>query len=166
MYLQNVKFYEGWTESLPQLTLNAAAMKDLGIESPIQVMSLALSLATLTKCLADRISYLKHDQEPKPFSIKFLIDFLEVVITFLLCFLGQVFLILTNNDTIPVLINVPMLTIFLYPIICFTLIRFTRFKSNMLLSQILAIYWILVFGLNYLFNFVSFIIKLVEYFKF
>ena len=164
--MHNVKFYEGWTESIFQTLMNASAIADLGIESPVQYFSFALSMATLTKCLADRISYLKHDQEPKPFSIKFLIDFLEVVITFLLCFLGQVFLVLTNNDTIPVLINVPMLTIFLYPIICFTLIRFTRFKSNMLLSQILAIYWILVFGLNYLFNFVSFIIKLVEYFKF
>ena len=157
VYLHNVKFYEGWTESLLQSVLNVSAIADLGIESPVQYVSFALSMATLTKCLADRISYLKHDQEPKPFSVIFLIDLLEAIIMFLLCILGQVFLVLTNNDKIPVLINFPLLATCLYPIIWFILIRFTRFMSNMLLSHISAIYWILVFGLEYLFNFVSFI---------
>ena len=166
VYLHNVKFYEGWTESLLQSVLNVSAIADLGIESPVQYVSFALSMATLTKCLADRISYLKHDQEPKPFSITFLIDFLEVIVMFSLCFLGIVFLILTNNDTIPVLMSFPLLIICVNPIIWFTLMRFTRFISNTLLYHIFAIYLILAFGLNYLFNFVSFIRYLVKHFKF
>ena len=157
LYLQNVKFYEGWTESQSQITSTAGAMSDLGIESSMQYFSLALSLTTLTKCLAERVSYLKHNQEPKLFSIDFLIDLLEVIVIFGLCFLAFVFLILTNSATTPIWLSFIMLGIFFYAIVWFTLMRFTRFISNMLLYHLFAIYWILLFGLNYLFHFVSFI---------
>ena len=151
MYLQNMKFYEGWTESLSQLVLNAIAMGSLGIESPIQYFSLALSFVTLTKCLADRILYLKQ------FSTIFLINLLEVIFMFLLCLLGYVFQLLTNNDTIPAWLALSLAATILYPIIWFTLMKFTRLISNMSLHHIFAIYWILYFGLSYLFNFVSFV---------
>ena len=114
-------------------------------------------LVTGPKCLAERISYLKHNQEPKLFSIDFLIDLLEVIVIFGLCFLAFVFLILTNSATTPIWLSFIMLGIFFYAIVWFTLMRFTRFISNMLLYHLFAIYWILLFGLNYLFHFVSFI---------
>ena len=157
MYLQNIKFYEGWTESLPQIGFNIGAMRDLGIESQIQLLSFALSFATLTKCFADRISYLKHNQEPKLFSTIFLIDLLEVMIMFLLCYLGYSFPILTNTDKKPFWISLILVFIFGSSIIWFTLIRFTRFFSNILFHHFCALYCIVIFGLTYLFKFVSFI---------
>ena len=153
--MQNIKLYEGCTESLFQIGLNAGAISILGIESPVQYISFALSFATLTKCLAERISCLKHDQEPKFFSIIFLIDLVEAIIMCILCYLGYVFLILTNNETIPAWMAFSLVFLGLYPIIWFILMRFTRFLSNMFLYHIFAIHWILVFGLTYLFNFVS-----------
>ena len=144
VYLQNIKFYEGWTESLFQIMLNAAAMSDLGIESPIQYFSFTLSFATLTKCIADRISYLKHNRDLKLFSIRYLIDLLEGIIMFQLCFLGYVFQTLTNDEKIPSWMALPLISILLY-------------LSNVLLHHCFAVYWILVFGLQYLFNFVSFV---------
>ena len=154
MYLQNIKFYEGWIESYQQVMLNAGAMAMLGIESPLQYLSFALSFATLTKCLAERISYLKHNQEPKLFSITFLIDLLEVIIMYLLCFLGHIFLLLTNNHSTPLWIQI-FFVLTSTPIIWFPLMRFTRLLSNMLFYLIFAIRWILYLGLFYLINFVS-----------
>lgn len=157
VYLHNIKFYEGWTESFHQFGVNAAAIATFGIESPIQYLSLALSFVTGAKCVVERVSYVKHNQEPKLFSIRYLIDLLEVVIMFLLFYLGSLFLALTKNEFLPFWLGFSMVVVFFSPIIWFTLMRFTRFVLNMFLYRILTIICTLYFGLQYLFNFVSFI---------
>ena len=147
---------EKWSTLLPH-SKSKRKICPLGIESPVQYFSFVLSFVTLTKCLVERISYLKYNQETKFFSTTFLIDLLEVVIMFGLCFPGLAFLTLIKNALIPTWMNLSLVGAFLFPITWFILIRFTRFSSNMLVYHIFALYWIPWFVLTYLFNFVSYI---------
>ena len=132
-------------------SVNTNVIQNYGTESPIQYVSFGLSLVTLTKCVAERISYLRHNQETKPFSIMFLIDVLEALILFVLCLLGFEFLVLTNSMSIPRWMIMTIFSTTLYGPIFWL----PTFLSKMLLHQLVSIFWMSIFALIYIFNFVS-----------
>ena len=148
--------YEGWTESFSQVYLNTLAIRRIGIESPVQYVSFGLSLVTLTKCIAQRISIVKHNREAEVLSIRFVMDLIEAIINIFTCLLGYLFLLLTNNETMPGWMQFTFDGILIHgPIFGFTLMSFTGFSPRMMLHHFNATAWLSIFGLTYLFHFVS-----------
>ena len=152
--MHNIKTYEGFTESLFQIHINSTALADLGIETPIQVISWLLSFITLTKCYADRISYVRNNREMGLMSFEFAKAFVESMFTFLICFLGIQLVTITQEETIPVWMGLILLGTLLHPLFWFLVMGFIKRCSKITFYHCCIMYFTSVYGLTYLFRFV------------
>lgn len=135
IYLSNVKTIETMSEATLQLALNGMVMKEFGIEYEewygieysIQVISAALSIISIYKCLADRFSFINNGKDLGPVSKDFLKGMVDLAIPILTYFLLMI--VTWSAPRIPSEYSLT-LVIIIHPIVAFSFILLDRiFKA-------------------------------------
>ena len=99
IWLHNVKLYEIFSESGPQLALNLWAIKIYGVSDPIQLVSALLAYFGVFKISVDRLCFIRNSEDFGIASLSYVKSFLDVIIPFSTVFIC--YLIALSEDCLP-----------------------------------------------------------------